>query len=145
MSSKSTTTTPAWILNLCTTLGGCNINTLQDLYPGTPAYNARRSLFDRIEAEYPFCLRNLVRQDLTTYNERRSLGKNTLVSAGNRNRIRCKVFWEEMSCLVVYELDLERVAVPDSYLGGSLERQDEISMKSGRILQSMHSGSIVRC
>lgn len=138
MSSKSTTTTtPAWILNLCTTLGGCNINTLQDLYPGTPAYNARRSLFDRIEAEYPLYLRSLVHQDLLAYNERRSLGKNKtgLVSARNGNRVRRKVFWEEMSCLIVYELDLERVAIPNNLnsLGDALEGHDEnqisISMK----------------
>lgn len=98
-------------------------NNLQDLYPGTPAYNARRSLFDQIEAEYPLHLRELVRQDLISHSKRDQQGE--LPAAGKR--IRRKIFWEKMSCLIVYEFEI--VAMPDNYLGDFVEEDERISMK----------------
>lgn len=73
---------PAWIDFLKRTLGHED-----QLHPGTPVYERRRQLNDSVTASWNAHLGQLVQSDL--------------LSGAHGRR---KHFWEEMECLVVYEL-----------------------------------------
>lgn len=75
---------PAWIDFLKRTLGHED-----QLHPGTPVYERRRQLTDSITASWHAHLGHLVQSDL--------------LSGAHGRR---KHFWEEMECVVVYELGL---------------------------------------
>lgn len=86
MSTSTNQPTPAWIAALKNTLGHD-----EELYPGTPASQHRQSLSQSISRKWQHKMTKLLAADL---------------DAGITGRR--KHFWEEMECLVVYDLQATR-------------------------------------